>query len=217
MRVLRAFLRFFFHHFYHDFSWTYDAVAALVSMGRWNQWILCALPYIRGQQVLELGFGNGHLQLALAKSGYKAFGLDESRQMAKQTFLRLTRNALPPKLSRGYAQSLPFEAACFDTLVATFPTEYILEAQTLEEVHRVLRPGGRLVVIPTAWIGGQAPSDRAAAWFFRVTHQAERITDDLQDRIKVPFAAAGFGVETVVVTVRSSSVLIILARKAETK
>ena len=40
---MRKLLRFFFHHFYHNFAWTYDFVAALVSVGRWNEWVFAAL------------------------------------------------------------------------------------------------------------------------------------------------------------------------------
>jgi ubiquinone/menaquinone biosynthesis C-methylase UbiE len=206
-------LRFLFHHFYHAFAWTYDFVAALVSVGRWQQWILSALPYVEGPRVLEIGHGPGHLQVAMRQKGLSAFGLDESRQMGKLAFSRLYRMGLPNVLSRGYAQVLPFEMGCFDSVVATFPTEYIFDPRTLAEAYRVLRPGGKLVVVPAAWIGGKNAADRAAAWLFRVTHQGEEITEPARDRIKIPFTAAGFEVQIESVEKRSSTVLVVLARK----
>jgi hypothetical protein len=48
---MREFLRFFFHHFYHGFAWTYDFVAAVVSIGRWQHWGFAALPHLRGPRV----------------------------------------------------------------------------------------------------------------------------------------------------------------------
>ncbi|HTP03398.1 MAG TPA: hypothetical protein VMJ64_18630, partial [Anaerolineales bacterium] len=63
--ILRCFLKFFFHHFYHGFAWTYDIVATTVSIGRWNHWVASALPYVRGKRILEIGQGPGHLQLLL--------------------------------------------------------------------------------------------------------------------------------------------------------
>jgi SAM-dependent methyltransferase len=42
---------------------------------------------------------------------------------------------------------LPFCAASFDTVVSTFPTPYIAQSAALRETARVLRPGGRLVVV----------------------------------------------------------------------
>ncbi len=222
---MMKFLRFFFYHFYHAFAWTYDFVSALVSVGRWRDWVLTALPYLDGPRVLEIGHGPGHLQAALRKKGLTVFGLDESRQMGRMAFSRLSRLGLPVALARGQAQFLPFGDACFDNLVATFPTEYIFDLRTLEQAYRVLRspdptsgrPGGRLVVVPMAWIGGENVLDRAAVWLFRVTRQSEKITDEVKDKIKAPFTAAGFKVrvETVEASRRSSTVLVVIAEKPE--
>src|SRR5689334_15764090 len=204
-------LRFLFHHFYHAFAWTYDSVAALVSVGRWQQWVLSALPYLEGPRVLEIGHGPGHLQVAMRRKGLSAFGLDESRQMSRMAFSRLSRMKLGPALSRGYAQKLPFKTACFHNVVATFPTEYIFDARTLAEIYRVLRPGGKLVVVPAAWIGGKNVPDQVAAWLFRITRQGGEITEPARDRIKIPFTEAGFEVRIETVEMRSSTVLVVVA------
>jgi ubiquinone/menaquinone biosynthesis C-methylase UbiE len=206
-------LRFLFHHFYHAFAWTYDFVAALVSVGRWQQWLLSALPYLEGPQVLEIGHGPGHLQVAMRRKGLSVVGLDESRQMSRMAFSRLSRMKLRPALSRGYAQELPFETACFQSVVATFPTEYIFDARSLAEIYRVLRPGGKLVVVPAAWIRGKNIPDRAAAWLFRVTRQGSEITEPARERIKIPFTRAGFEVRVETVEKRSSTVLVVIAGK----
>ena len=83
MRLVLFLLRSFFFVLYHQFAWTYDLVAATVSLGRWKDWVRSALPYLSGR-VLEIGFGPGYLQLSLFELGIPAFGLDESRQMARQ-------------------------------------------------------------------------------------------------------------------------------------
>lgn len=206
-------LRFFFFHFYHAFAWTYDIVSWVVSVGRWREWLLTALPYLQGPRVLELGHGPGHLQVALGQKGLTVLGLDESRQMGRMALGRLTRLRLPAALVRSHAQSLPFGADCFDSVVATFPTNYIFEHRTLHDVFRVLRPGGRLVVVPMAWIIGHSLFDRAAVWLFRVTGQAGVLTESLKERIQIPFAQAGFRVRVETVQKRSSTVLVIVAEK----
>jgi ubiquinone/menaquinone biosynthesis C-methylase UbiE len=144
----RSFVRRAFHHFYRELAWTYDPVAWAVSGGLWRAWALAALPELRGR-TLELGFGTGHLQLALAARPVIA-GLDASPQMAARAAGRLRRAAQSPRLARGLAQALPFPAAAFDTVVATFPAEYILDPRTHAEIRRVLAPGGHLVLVPFA-------------------------------------------------------------------
>ena len=210
---MRKLLRFFFHHFYHTFAWTYDFVAAVVSVGRWNDWTLAAIPYLAGRRILEIGHGPGHLQVALRQKGLVAFGLDESRQMGRVALARITHSGLPLALSRGYAQFLPFGADCFDSVVATFPSEYINDPQTLAEARRVLRPGGKMVIVPMAWMGREKLSDRAASWLFRVTHQQVNWTEDLRERIKARFAEAGFSVSLNQVEIRQSVALVIVAEK----
>ena len=206
-------MRFLFYHFYHAFAWTYDLVSWVVSVGRWRDWLLTALPYIQGARVLELGHGPGHLQAALRKKGVTIFGLDESRQMGRMAFERLSRLGLPVALTRAHAQFLPFGAGCFDSVVTTFPTEYIFDRRTLDEILRVLRPGGRLVVVPMAWVGGGNLSDRAADWLFKVTRQSSPLTESLKARIQLPFADAGFRVRVEIVEKRLSTVLVIVAEK----
>jgi len=210
---MRQLLRFFFHHFYHAFAWTYDFVAAIVSVGRWNDWMRTAIPYLKGQRILEIGYGPGHLQVALRQKGLIVFGLDESRQMGRLTLARLKHTGLPAALSRGYAQNLPFGSDYFDSVVATFPSEYIYDQRTLAEAWRVLKTGGRMVVVPMAWMGRENLSDRAASWLFRVTQQQVDLTESLREKIKAHFTEAGFTVSLNEVEIRQSLALVIVAEK----
>src|SRR5215217_1749277 len=58
---------------------------------------------------------------------------------------------------RANATSMPLRTGTADAVVATFPTRYIYETAVLDDVRRVLKPHGRLVVIMTGGGCSQPP------------------------------------------------------------
>jgi ubiquinone/menaquinone biosynthesis C-methylase UbiE len=213
MRLILFLFRTIFYLLYHQFAWTYDFVAAAVSLGRWKDWVQSALPYLDGR-ILEIGYGPGHLQLSLHEKGLSVFGLDESRQMARQASRRLYKKGFPSNLSRGYAQHLPFPKNVFDTVVTTFPSEYIFDPQTLMEIRRVLVTGGKLIVVPMAWITGKRIHERLAAWLFRVTGEAPGRPGTISTAMRDRLVRAGFEVRSELIGMRSSQVLVVIATRS---
>jgi ubiquinone/menaquinone biosynthesis C-methylase UbiE len=205
-------LRIFFYLLYHQMAWTYDWVAAAVSIGLWGKWVLSVLPYLDGARCLELGHGPGHLQKAMwSKSGASRmiFGLDASPQMGFIAKRRLRQLGVSPNLVNGVAQSLPFPENVFRTVVATFPTEFIFSSATLSEVYRVLAPAGRLVVLTSALITGKRYPEKTAAWLFKVTGQSS----PLDRRLLEPARQAGFRIKVEEIKVKSSVVILLIAEK----
>lgn len=172
-RLWWAFVRFSFHLFYNQFAWTYDTVAWLVSLGQWKAWGRTAIPHLRGKWVLELAHGPGHLLVAMAERGLHPVGLDLSPTMGRMAGRRLRRENLAVPRVRARAQALPFRDACFDSAVATFPSEFILDPATLREAGRVTGAAGRLIVVAWASLGTRDPVSRVIMWFFRLTGQRE--------------------------------------------
>jgi ubiquinone/menaquinone biosynthesis C-methylase UbiE len=206
--IARA-LRAFFYLLYQPMAWSYDLVAALVSAGRWKDWVFSVLPYVEGERVLEIGHGPGHLQAALIQKGITTFGLDASPQMGRLAAGRLRRIGLTPRLVRGYTQTLPFPENTFDQIVSTFPAEFIAAPETLAECYRTLKPGGEFLVLPAAWITGQSLLDRGLAALFRVTNQAP----EWDPRWTEPFSGAGFQVQVTWITQKSWKLVVLRARK----
>jgi ubiquinone/menaquinone biosynthesis C-methylase UbiE len=164
-------IRWAFARFYREFAWTYDTVAGAVSGGRWGAWGRATLPYLRGR-VLELGCGTGNLQRALAiQHDLWAAGLDASPQMLAITRRKLAAAGQAANLMRAVAQALPFSATSFDSVVATFPTEYIIGMATLAELQRVIRPGGRVVVALAAAFSSDGLYQRVLDLLYRATLQ----------------------------------------------
>ena len=148
-RIARAFLRFAFHLFYNSFAFTYDIVSAIVSRGRWRAWTRAAIPRIAGTRVLELPCGTGNLLVDLAAAGYAPVGVDLSPAMVRITRGKLLRHHANASLARARVQALPFPSRAFDTVVMTFPPEFIYDPRAFAEFYRVLDGGGRLV-----WVDG---------------------------------------------------------------
>ena len=167
---MKWFMTWFFKLLYHSFAWSYDLVASVVSGGRWQEWVRSVVPLVRGEQVLELGVGTGTLQAALLTAGFQTYGLDESRQMLRIDKKRLIINP-NSRLIRGRAEALPLATGSMDTIVATFPSEYIFQAETLRSCRRILRPGGRLVVLLGVDVGGNQMQNRLLKVLYRVTGQ----------------------------------------------
>jgi ubiquinone/menaquinone biosynthesis C-methylase UbiE len=147
---------------YNEFAWAYDGVAWGVSAGRWAQWRRIGLDATRGGRVLELGFGTGALLAEGARRGHAMTGLELSPAMQRIAARRLAR-AGPAGVPRvqGDACAMPFSPAAFDSVIAAFPAPYVLDPAALAECARVLRPGGRLVIVGL-WVTPRA------AWLRRL-------------------------------------------------
>jgi len=203
MRPIASLLRFFLRKLYHSLSGCYDLVAWAVSLGAWRAWGLGALSFVEGERVLELGPGPGHLQAALFDRGWSPIGLDESRQMLQRASHRIRARGCPAALARGLAQELPFASGSFDTILSTFPAEYILDGRTPAEAHRVLKSGGRMVIVPWAMRG-------ETRWLFEITDQGPTVASQ---RLPLALEQAGFETETRLEHGSNGVIAIILARK----
>ena len=220
---MRELLRIFFHFLYHPFAFAYDLVAAAVSFGHWKDWVMEVVPFIEGTRTLEIGHGPGHLHRFLLRRNLDAVAMDESASMSRLARRRLTsangRDASPHSLpqsgyahvnlTRGLAQQLPFRDGAFETVIATFPAEYITDSRTLSEVKRCLSDGGRFVVLPVA-----LPKNRLLSWLFRVTGQAPSdALQVIQQKLREPFVESEFDVGMHVLD-RSSGTLIVIVATA---
>ncbi|MEA2575264.1 MAG: hypothetical protein QOH93_2562 [Chloroflexia bacterium] len=228
---LRAQLRkIAFESLYGPFAWLYDWVSKTFFLGQWRTWQRAALPYIAGKQVLEVGMGTGNMQLDLRRRGYQAWGIDLSPQMLRQAARKARRHNLPPFWScRARAEALPFPSACFDSVVSTFPSEYIIAPATLSEIHRVLRPGGRLVIVPAGWITPRDAQGKAFEGVARLVYGDNRGGADAPVPTRGPtpqstgwvslmenkLRAAGFEASTYLATNERGSAVVVVADRSK--
>ncbi len=115
-----------------------------------------ALALQPGENVLDVGSGPGLLACEMAAevgAVGSVDGIDPSESM-----LELARRREPPegaaeiRFFAGDACALPFRDETFDAAVSTQVYEYVQDVPAaLGEAFRVLRPGGRLLVLDTDW------------------------------------------------------------------
>ena len=149
-RVLLPLLRFGFRLFYNEFAFSYDAVSALVSHGRWRAWTDTAIPRIAGSRVLELPCGTGNLLLDMLSAGHRPIGADLSPAMLGISRRKLQRSQQWTPLVRMRAQQLGFATGIFDSVVMTFPPSFVSDPAAFAEVRRVMSDHGRLIWVDSA-------------------------------------------------------------------
>ncbi|HEV2236302.1 MAG TPA: class I SAM-dependent methyltransferase [Ktedonobacterales bacterium] len=149
MAVRAAVLRAAFELLYRN-RWLYWLASTIPFAGQWRVWQRRVLPRIVGERVLEVGCGTGTLLGDLLAAGYDCLAVDASPQMVAAARAELRRRGQDhsgSRVSQARAQHLPYADGSFDTVISTFPTPYIADEQAIREIARVLRPGGRLVVV----------------------------------------------------------------------
>lgn len=100
-----------------------------------------------GTRVLDLGCGRGEVLLACHRAGARVAGIDSSAAAVEIT--RETLDGIDADVRQGDVTRLPWPDASFDAVLSGDVIEHLVPedaAAMLREAHRVLRPGGRLVL-----------------------------------------------------------------------
>ncbi|WP_312586307.1 class I SAM-dependent methyltransferase [Acinetobacter sp.] len=98
-------------------------------------------------EVLEIGFGTG-LNLPFYQSVDKLYALEPNADIFKLAETRIQQAAFPVEHIQASAETLPFAANSLQHVVSTWTLCSIAELeQSLQEIYRVLQPGGTLHVV----------------------------------------------------------------------
>ena len=132
----------------------YDVMNDLMSLGLHRYWKTFAIGVARprrGERVLDVASGSGDLAAALARrvgGEGEVWATDVNRKMLERGRDRLLdAGALVPAVQCD-AERLPFREAYFDSVTVGFGLRNMTHKEkALAEMARVLKPGGRLVVL----------------------------------------------------------------------
>jgi len=151
----------------------YDLLNRLLSAGfdqRWRARAVDALGLTGGEVVLDLCTGTAELALALtASAGATVVGVDFAGEMLRRGYQKVHEAGAgrQVRLVRGDAMCVPMPDSSVDAATIGFGIRNVqTPAEALKEVHRVLRPGGRLAILEFGF--PRASLLRAAyGWYFR--------------------------------------------------
>ena len=135
----------------------YDGLNRVISFGidvKWRKRVVSMVEKHDPQQVLDIATGTGDLAIALNKTGAsKIVGLDISEGMLAVGRKKIAEKKLSNKIQmlQGDSEALPFEKDSFDAITVAFGVRNFENLEKgLEEIFRVLRPGGIFVVLETS-------------------------------------------------------------------
>jgi ubiquinone/menaquinone biosynthesis C-methylase UbiE len=109
-----------------------------------------------GDRVLEIGSGTGTLTLASARrvgASGKAFGIDVAPEMVAAASRKATRKHVAASFQIGSMEKIPSTNRCFDVVMCSFMIFHMpddVRRRGLAEVQRVLKDGGRLLILDFA-------------------------------------------------------------------
>ena len=141
-------------------------------------------------RILDLGCGNGLMTMELSRAvgpNGNVTGLDQSQDMLSSARDRCA-GLDNVDLIEGAAEALPFGDGQFDKAVSVQVFEYLADMRpALRELHRVLRPGGRLVIGDMHWdtLAWHSDSPARMAKMIEIwdRHLAERTVPALLPRL----------------------------------
>ncbi len=147
----------------------YDVMNDVMSLGIhrvWKDAMMDWLAPIRGQALLDVAGGTGDISFRFLKraSGANATVLDLTESMLVEGRKRAETVGISGQLEWvvGDAMALPFEDDSFDVYTISFGIRNVTDPQkALSEAYRVLKPGGRIIVLEFSHI----PND-FLQWFY---------------------------------------------------
>lgn len=132
---------------FHTIAPRYDLITRLLSYGqdqRWKMRLIDLADIVPGERVLDVACGTGDLAYAALTEGGSVLGVDLTHAMLTRAYAKDARGGV--RFAAGDMLALPCPDSTFSVVTVGYGLRNVPDlAGGLTEIHRVLRPGGRLL------------------------------------------------------------------------
>jgi demethylmenaquinone methyltransferase/2-methoxy-6-polyprenyl-1,4-benzoquinol methylase len=146
---------------FHTIAGRYDLITILLSFGldrRWKRRLVRLADVTPGVRALDLATGTGDIAFALSRASARVVGLDFVPAMIALAASKVS-GGHAPRFVVGDMTALPFPDRSFGRVTTGYGLRNVPDlARALDEIHRVLEPGGQMVSLDF---------DRPSAWWLR--------------------------------------------------
>jgi demethylmenaquinone methyltransferase / 2-methoxy-6-polyprenyl-1,4-benzoquinol methylase len=170
----------------------YDAMNSVMTAGLHHRWRERAADLARigpGTHALDVATGTGDLAIALARRGGDVVGSDFSEGM----LARARTKSRDVRWEQANALALPYDDNAFDAATVGFGARNFSDLQRgLAEMTRVVRPGGRVVILEITTPTKPPLSTFFSLWFDRIVPLLGRVTGEDQAYSYLPSSVKRF-------------------------
>jgi demethylmenaquinone methyltransferase / 2-methoxy-6-polyprenyl-1,4-benzoquinol methylase len=170
----------------------YDAMNSVMTAGLHHRWRERAADLARvgpGTRALDVATGTGDLAIALARRGGEVVGSDFSEGMLE----RARAKSAAVRWEQANALALPYPDDTFDAVTVGFGARNFSDLHGgLSEMVRVVRPGGRVVVLEITTPTKPPLSTFFSLWFDRIVPLLGRVTGEDQAYSYLPSSVKRF-------------------------
>jgi SAM-dependent methyltransferase len=156
-----------------EIIWNWDTPAGRIRVRRRAGFFVEAAGLRPGRRALELGCGTGLFLDQVAASGASITGIDLTPELLARAGERLASRG-NVSLCCGDAEALPFHDHAFDVVYGSSILHHLDLDRALAEVHRVLKPGGRIAFTEPNVVNPQI----AFSFYFMPTRQYFGLSPD---------------------------------------
>jgi ubiquinone/menaquinone biosynthesis C-methylase UbiE len=170
----------------------YDPIVKLFGGDAAREALLAQAGIGATDRVLDLGCGTGTMDIRIKKKfpRVELVGLDPDPKALARARKKAARAALTIQFDQGFGDQLPYAAGSFDRALSSFMFHHLPpeeKANTLREMHRVLKPGGEFHLADF-----EGPEDHEAGFLGRLLHSHAHLKDNSAANIIALMKAAGF-------------------------